>query len=107
MHEALAGPCSGSQGVKLDDARIRGEELPERAVHDGRSGVQGELSEHGLSLRLETVDMGRVRIVQLEAECRKLRIADDDLEILVVVVEARRSGVRRCPSKPVAFQPIS
>src|SRR5258708_21469334 len=56
-------------------------------MHDRQSTVQRELAEYRLSLRLKTVDVGRVRIVQLKAECRKLRIADDDLEIFVIVVE--------------------
>src|SRR5262245_49642588 len=44
------------------------------------------MPEHGLGLRLETVDLRLVRHVELEAERREVRIADRYLEIPVVVV---------------------
>src|SRR6202034_1200409 len=69
------------------DARIGGEKPTERAMHYGQSAVQGELAEYRLSLRLKTIDVRRVRIVQLETEGRKCRIAHGDLEIFVIVIE--------------------
>src|SRR6202020_2945809 len=91
-------------------ARIVCEEPAESAMHDGQSAVDRKLAENRLLLRLESVDMRRIRIVELEAECRKLRIADRDLDVLVVVVEAvdlrAQMSLEGCvfPAKLVAGQ---
>src|ERR1700733_3785725 len=56
-------------------------------MHDGGAGVQREMSEGGLSLCLETVQMRRIGIVQLETEGRHCGKTDNDLEIFVDVIE--------------------
>src|SRR5580698_4169446 len=71
-----------------DDARIGGEKAAERAVPHSEAAVNGKLAENRLFLRLESIDMRRIWIVQFETKGGKLRIADDDLEILVVVIES-------------------
>ena len=72
MHDALAGPVSGSQAPKLGDARIHGVELAELALQPAEAGIHRECAEHRLELRLEAVDLGGVGIVELEAEYRDI-----------------------------------
>src|SRR4029077_9783803 len=75
-------------GGEGNDARIRREEPAQGTMHDRRSEIERERPKSRLRLRLEAVQMGRVRVVQLKAEYRQRGIAHGDLKIPVDVVEA-------------------
>ena len=88
MHEALEGPAAGSHAAVLGRRGSVAKKVPSELCIQVEPGVEGEPRERGLGLRLDTVDLGRVRVVEFEAEGRKLRVADDDLEVAIVVVKA-------------------
>ena len=96
-----AGPVAGSHGGERTEARARGstaKKSPSALCMHAEAGVERATRRTRLGLRFEAVDLGRVGHVELEAEGRERRIADDDLEVRVVVVEAV-SCVRRWPSE--------
>src|SRR5690606_15482470 len=80
-------PGCGIACAETRASRVNREEASKRASHPAQAGIDGERTEHRFELRLETVDFGRIRVVELESEYGDVGVADGDLEILVLVVE--------------------
>src|SRR5437762_1497758 len=73
-------------GRQRGGARIGREKGAEPAVHQRDAEIEREMAEMESGLRLRAVDLRRVGYVELDAKHRKGRIADDDLEVAVIVV---------------------